>query len=247
MPDGAPVILVTGASRGIGQAIALRCAKERQQLVLCARSANALSATVEECRRIGAPEPLCIGMELERGDQIPALFQDIFKRYGRLDGLVNNAGVLHEGLLGMVRPEEIDRVLAINIKAPLMLIQYAARLMARRKAGSIVNLASIMGVRGAAGLTLYAASKAAVVGMTLSAAKELAPKGIRVNAISPGFIATDMTAGLPEADHAARLASIGMGRAGTPEEVANVAGFLLSDTAAYVTGQVIGIDGLMTV
>lgn len=247
MPDGAPVILVTGASRGIGQAIALRCVKEHQQLVLCARSTDALSATVEECRRAGAPEPLCIGMELERSNQIPALFQDIFKRYGRLDGLVNNAGVLHEGLLGMVRPEEIDRVLAINIKAPLMLIQYAARLMARRKAGSIVNLTSIMGVRGAAGLTLYAASKAAVVGMTLSAAKELAPKGIRVNAISPGFIATDMTAGLPEADHVARLASIGMGRAGTPEEVADVAGFLLSDAAAYVTGQVIGIDGLMTV
>src|SRR6185312_5623807 len=139
------------------------------------------------------------------------------------------------------------RVLAINIKAPLMMIQYAARLMTRRKTGSIVNLASIMGVRGAAGLALYAASKAAVVGMTLSAAKELGPKGIRVNAISPGFIATDMTAGLPEAACAARLASIGMGRAGTPEEVADVAGFLLSNAAAYITGQVIGVDGQMTV
>lgn len=247
MADEAPVTLITGASRGIGQAIALRCAKENQQLVLCARSVDALSATLEGCHQTGAPEPLCIGMDLERSDLIPALFQDIFKRYGRLDGLVNNAGILHEGLLGMIRPEEIDRVLTINIKAPLMMVQYAARLMTRRKTGSIVNLASIMGVRGAAGLALYAASKAAVVGMTLSAAKELGPKGIRVNAISPGFIATDMTAGLPEAACAARLASIGMGRAGTPEEVADVAGFLLSNAAAYITGQVIGVDGQMTV
>lgn len=247
MPIEAPVVLITGASRGIGRAIALRCAREHYQLVLCARSNDALMSTAEVCRQAGASEPISIAMDLEHVDGIPALFQDMFKRYGRLDGLVNNAGILHEGLLGMVRPEDIDRVLAINVKAPLMLMQYAARLMARRKAGSIVNLASIMGVHGASGLTLYAASKAAVVGMTLSAAKELAPKGIRVNAISPGFIATDMTIGLAAADHAARLSSVAMGRAGKPEEVADLANFLLSSASAYVTGQVIGIDGMMSV
>lgn len=247
MDDGIPVILVTGASRGIGKAIAAHCAKNGRQLVLCARSIGALSDTLEACRQTKSPEPFCVEMDLGCSDTIPALFQDIFRRYGRLDGLVNNAGLLHEGLLGMVKPEDIDRVLAVNVKAPLMLTQYAARLMARRKAGSIINLASIMGVRGAAGLSLYAASKAAVVGMTLSAAKELAPKGIRVNAISPGFIATDMTSSLPQPAYATRLASIGMGRAGTPDEVAELATFLLSDAAAYISGQVIGIDGQMSV
>jgi 3-oxoacyl-[acyl-carrier protein] reductase len=125
--------------------------------------------------------------------------------------------------------------------------QYAARLMSRRKIGSIVSLASIMGVRGASGLSLYAASKAALVGTTLSASKELASKGIRVNAVSPGFISTDMTGNLSEAANQSRLASIGMGRPGTPEEVANLVWFLLSDKSTYITGQVIGIDGQMAV
>ena len=175
------------------------------------------------------------------------LFKQVFSRFGRLDGLVNNAGVLHEGLLGMIRAEDIDQVLAVNIKAPLMAMQYASRLMARAGKGSIVNLVSIMGVNGAAGLSLYAASKAALVGATRSASKELAPRGIRVNAVSPGFIDTDMTRGMPEAAHAKRVASIAMGRAGTTQEVAELVSFLLGDASSYVTGQVIGIDGQMVV
>ncbi len=147
----------------------------------------------------------------------------------------------------MIRPDDIDRVLAVNIKAPLIAMQYAARLMIRNGTGSIVNLVSIMGTNGAAGLSLYSASKAAMIGATLSAAKELAPRGIRVNAIAPGFIETDMTKGLKQASHTARIASIGMARAGTPSEVARVAGFLLGPDSAYVTGQVIGVDGKMVV
>lgn len=248
MSRGEPnIVLITGASRGIGRAIALRCSGQGWQLVLLARTADALAGTVEACRAAGAPPPLAIGTDLEHGDAIPGLFQAIFKRFGHLDGIVNNAGVLHEGLLGMIRPEEIDRVLAVNVRAPLMMMQYAARLITRRKAGSIVNLASIMGTRGATGLTLYAASKAALIGMTRSAAKELAPKGIRVNAIAPGFIDTDMTSNLPAATYANRIASIGMARAGTPEEVAELAYFLLADASKYITGQVIGIDGQMSV
>lgn len=247
MTGDSKVVFVTGASRGIGRAVALRCAKDGTQLILSARTLESLNATRDACIDQGAPEPDCVGLDFATDADASGIFQNVLKRHGRLDGLVNNAGVMHEGLLGMIGARDIDRVLSINVRAPLVMTQYAARLMARRSAGSIVNITSIMGTQGAAGLTLYAMSKAALVGMTLSASKELAPQGIRVNAIAPGFIDTDMTRSMPESTYRTRLQSVGLGRAGTSAEVAELVTFLLSDKAAYISGQVVGIDGRMVV
>jgi len=242
-----PVVLVTGASRGIGRAICAKLAAYGAQLVVVARDGDALQTLSTELVVAGAPAPMGAAIDLVDADAVATLFKQVFSRFGRLDGLVNNAGILHEGLLGMIRAEDIDRVLAVNVKAPLMTMQYATRLMSRTGRGSIVNLVSIMGDRGAAGLSLYAASKAALIGATRSASKELAAKGIRVNAVAPGFIDTDMTRDMPEAMHAKRVASIAMGRAGTPSEVADLVAFLLGEDSAYISGQVIGIDGQMVV
>lgn len=242
-----PVILVTGASRGIGRAICTKLAAQGTQLITVARDADALQILSAEVVAAGAPEPMSASIDLADSDAVASLFKQVFSRFGRLDGLVNNAGMLHEGLLGMIRTEDIDRVLAVNVKAPLMTMQYAARLMSRHGHGSIVNLVSIMGIHGAAGLSLYAASKAALVGATRSASKELAAKGIRVNAVSPGFIDTDMTRDMPEAQHAKRVASVAMARAGMPSEVADLVAFLLGGDSTYISGQIIGIDGQMVV
>jgi 3-oxoacyl-[acyl-carrier protein] reductase len=174
-------------------------------------------------------------------------YQDVFKRFRRLDVLVNNAGILCDGLLGMIPEDAIQRAFAVNTAGAIRHVQEASRLMARHQSGSIVNMTSIMGRFGAEGASVYSASKAALIGLTYSAAKELAPRNIRVNAVAPGFIKTDMIQGLAEAKLQERLQSIRMGRAGKAEDVANAVLFLASDLSAYVTGQVIGVDGGMVI
>jgi 3-oxoacyl-[acyl-carrier protein] reductase len=178
---------------------------------------------------------------------IPGWFQSIFKAWKRLDVLVNNAGILEDALLGMITPELVDRVLGVNTRAALLVLQGAARLMQRAKSGSIINMSSIIGVEGNEGQVVYGASKAALVGLTLSAAKELAPAKIRVNAVAPGYIETDMIKHLPAEVHAQRMGQIGMGRIGTPADIANAVLFLASDLSTYVTGQVLGVDGGMRI
>lgn len=242
------VAYVTGSTRGIGNAIARTLAAEGVAVVVNGhQDPDAVVSLGEELSRAHGTRCMGVVADQRDGTQISAAFSTIFKSYGRLDILVNNAGIVDDALLGMIGDRSITDTFDTNAIALIKTMQLATRLMRRTGAGSIINMASIMGVHGNAGEVVYAAAKAAVIGMTKSAAKELAPIGIRVNAIAPGFIDTDMTRALTPALHAERLASVGMGRIGQPQDVANVAAFLACDLSSYVTGQVIGVDGAMVV
>lgn len=238
---------VTGSSRGIGWEVARVLAAHGCAVALHGRDAAVVQARAEELAKEHGVATLALAGDLGDPAVIPGFFQAIFKAWKRLDVLVNNAGVLEDALLGMITPELLDRVLGVNTRAAVLVLQGAARLMTRAKAGSIINMSSIIGTEGNEGQAVYGASKAALIGLTLSAAKELAPQRIRVNAVAPGYIETDMIKHLPPEVHAQRLGQIGMGRIGTPADIANAVLFLASDLSAYVTGQVLGVDGGMRI
>lgn len=242
------VAFVTGSTRGIGWETARTLSRHGATVVLNghANQETLDQRTAELAAEFGAP---CFGLLANAADPgaVKSCYAQIFTRCKRLDILVNNAGVMQEGLLGMIPDTAVRHTLEVNVMGPILHLQEASRLMARNKSGSIVNVSSIMGRCGAEGLAVYSSSKAALIGLTLAAAKELAPKNIRVNAVAPGFIETDMTRSMPEKAHAQRLASIRMNRAGTPGEVADAIAFLASDLSRYVTGQILGVDGGMMI
>jgi 3-oxoacyl-[acyl-carrier protein] reductase len=243
------VAVVTGSSRGIGKAIAEAFAAHGAAVILNAnRDVEATARAASELsERYSVPVTYVVG-DIARPETSANLAKVALTQHKRLDIWVNNAGVLIDALIGMMPQQMVETTLGTNIAGVLYGTQAAARVMQRSgDGGSIINLSSIIGRFGNEGQLVYGASKAAVIGATLSAAKELAPKKIRVNAIAPGFIETDMIKNLTAEKHAERIASIRIGRIGKPEDIANTALFLASDLSSYVTGQVIGVDGGMSI
>jgi 3-oxoacyl-[acyl-carrier protein] reductase len=235
--------LITGASRGIGKAIATSFASQGASIILVARS-ESIHQLAAELSEYGNKVNVFVG-DITQPETVKELIKTCRNLGQPLDILVNNAGILEQGLIGMIPRESIDRLLGTNVTALIDLTQYAVRLMAKSSSPSIVNIASIAGTQGIEGVSAYAATKAAVVGFTLAAAKELAAKKIRVNAIAPGFIDTDMTRSMSEDWYQKRIEGVRLGRIGTPEDIANCALFLASDLSSYITGQTIGVDGGM--
>ncbi len=242
------VAIVTGSSRGIGLAIANRLAEHGASIILNGvRDRAGLDAKAKETSALhGVPVmPVLADVSSEEGAQ--QLVKSAHQEFRRLDIMVNNAGVLRDGLIGMIGAADIDETLRINLRGVISGTQAAARLMVRRKSGSIINITSIIGRFGNRGQLVYGASKAGVIGATYSAAKELAASGIRVNAIAPGFIDTDMARSISKEIFEERVRSVAMGRIGTSDDIANAALFFASDLSAYVTGQVLGVDGGMLI
>ncbi len=236
-------IIVTGGSRGIGRAICLEIARRGANVaVVYAGNDAAAAETVEEVKKLGV-KAVSYKLDVSDFEACKNTVAQIAKDFPSVDGLVNNAGVTADTLLLRMTEQDYDKVLNVNLKGTFNMIKHVSPIMIRARKGHIVNMSSVVGLSGNAGQINYSASKAGVVGVTKSAAKELAPRGITCNAIAPGFIGTDMTAKLTDAQKDAILQSVPLKRMGGAEEVAALAAFLLSDAAAYITGEVIKIDG----
>ncbi len=239
-------VLITGASRGIGKAISICFAEQGARLILTGRNLADLEVVKNELQKNDSPH-LAIYMDVTNPLDIKELFDHLSKEKILLDVIVNNAGIMVDATLQMVKLEMIKDIFDTNISGTILPTQFALKSFIRKRKGSVINLSSIIGTNGNLGQTIYGSSKAAIIGFTKSLSKEVAPLNIRVNAIAPGFIDTDMIKNMDEKFFEKNKSAIGMKRLGKPEDVAKVALFLASDLSDYVTGQVIGVDGGMVI
>lgn len=242
----AKTALVTGASQGIGACIVKRLAKDGYNVAVNCRSEveveNGGKQVAEECRAFGV-EAECFIADVSQFEDCKKMVSDVKERFGTIDALVNNAGITKDGLLAHMTEENYDRVIAVNQKSVFNMMKFVSTVMIKQRSGRVVNVSSVAGLYGNPGQFNYSASKAAIIGMTMTAAKELGGRNITVNAVAPGFIQTPMTDALTDEQKKLMLAQVALKRYGTVDEIASVVSFLLSDGAAYITGQTLEISG----
>ncbi|MCQ4697460.1 3-oxoacyl-[acyl-carrier-protein] reductase [Paeniclostridium sordellii] len=239
------VALITGGSRGIGKAIAIKLASYKANIVINYTSNKEHALKVKEEIESYGVKSIVIKCDVSKSDEVNNMIEEVVKEFGQIDILVNNAGITRDGLLMRMKEEDFDSVIDINLKGVFNCTKSATKYMMKKRYGKIINISSVVGLIGNAGQANYCASKAGVIGLTKSSARELASRNINVNAIAPGFIDTDMTSVLNENLKETLLKNIPQNRFGSPEDVANLVLFLASDMSSYITGQIINVDGGM--
>jgi 3-oxoacyl-[acyl-carrier protein] reductase len=239
------IALVTGGGRGIGRAICLELAARGATVIVNYNRSSAAAADLVTQIETAGGGAQSVQADVSDTEQVTAMFKAIVSDFGTIDILVNNAGTTRDNIIMMMKPDDFDAVIETNLRSCWLCCKTAARTMMRKRSGSIINITSVVGIAGNGGQTNYAASKAGIIGLTKSLAKEVAARGIRVNAVAPGFVETDMTADLSDEIRGRAIEAIPLGRMGATQDVANAVAFLASDEADYITGQTLVVDGGM--